>query len=164
MTRYFDPSSYISLGEFMSLRKEPGIVHRIERLNPTDREAVTLAIKQFDRAENGDRIRPDLLPDGFGFTPGKATMPENNYSSVDRPFGWAKPHSERETHRPDMTEADKAEARSISERVSTELAVDAVQARFRDYTGVGTDADRPVDTSPPSLRETLESASRQFSE
>ena len=161
---YFEPSSYFSMEEFKAERKKPNILMRAERLNPTDREAFFKAVAQFDRAENGARVRPDLLPDGFGFTPGPASMPENNYSSADKPWGWAVPFSERETHRPDMTEADKAEARDISQRLSTEDAVNQVQEGFRNRTGVGTDADLPPDTSPPTLRETLESAARKFSE
>jgi hypothetical protein len=147
---YFTPRETIPLDAFLADLDKPGILLRFKALAPADRELVALEMMQFQRAEDGARIRPDLLPNGAGFARGEATSSAANHRDSSAPVGYATPFSPRETHRPDRDPETLQRMRERTTRFHAEVEAAELQERM------GTDADRPLE--PPTLRDQLEAA------
>lgn len=137
-----DANLHISASEFIQRMNEPGIWFRFNSMSTEDQNLIGAQFAHFIRAENGDRARPDLLPDGLGY---KRSAP-----TVANQHGLPDPHMAPDTHRPDRTPEQIAALRNPVERLRTEHATEWLQEKM------GTDRDLPEE--PPSMRDQIEAA------
>ena len=144
--------NYISPEDFLRDYDKPGLLSRVKRLPPFILEQMTLEVEQFRRAENGERARPDLTPNGFGLRRGPVTSPGNNLTSRSAPLGLPAPFMPPEQHRADYVDNPKQlqKMRERVERINNEGLAEALQEKM------GTDADLPEE--PVTLREQIEAA------
>lgn len=136
--------SPITLQEFYRDIEKPGLIGRLERMPVKFREQFAAELAHFQRVEDGKRARPDLLPDGFGYTRGKQTLANKH--------GLPTPFVGKDTPRPDIAAIPgyKERWQAVDNRLATDVTADALQARM------GTDADRPL--PPPTLRDQIAAA------
>ncbi|SFP15276.1 hypothetical protein [Variovorax sp. 770b2] len=118
----------------------PGVVFRARQLSPEQIAHVARDLKQFRRAENGDRARPDAI---------------NNATAeptVANKYGLATPFAPRDTHRPDRANNPEVmrHMRELSQRIEDEGTTHDLQKRMT------TDADRPL--TEPTLRDQIAAA------
>jgi hypothetical protein len=126
--------------EELAFFKTPGVALRARQLPPEQRAYLVRDLKQFRRAENGDRIRPDAINNA-------AAEP-----TVANKYGLATPFAPRDTHRPDRANDRQVmrHMRELNQRVEDEGATYDLQKRM------STDADRPL--PPPTLRDQIAAA------
>jgi hypothetical protein len=105
------------------------------RISPAIAHELVRDLRQFKRAEDGDRIRPDEYNDG-------------TVSQYPTPF------SPRDTHRPDRQPGSDAHKtlKAATQAMDTQQVVQGLQRQM------GTDVGRPDD--PVTLREQVEAAYR----
>ena len=134
--------------EDMAVLSNPGILTHLRLLRESNPEAYAYFerdMKQFRRAENGARARPDAI---------------NNSSVTDADrkanpawaAGLAMPFAPRDTHRPDRAANPEVlrYLREANQRLEDEQLTDGLQRQM------GTDADRPL--PPETLRDHIEAA------
>lgn len=132
-------SNYTS-DEELAFFGQPGVVLRARQLSPEQIAHVARDLKQFRRAENGERARPDAI---------------NNATAaptVANQHGYPEPFAPRDTHRPDRANDRQVmkHMRGISQRIEDEGTTYDLQKRM------GTDADRPL--PEPTLRDQIAAA------
>jgi hypothetical protein len=119
---------------------QPGVALRARDLSPELRAQLVRDLKQFRRAESGERARPDIY------------SPEHNEPSVANKHGFPTPFGPRDTHRPDRAESPDAlrHVRAINQRIEDEGTTHDLQKRM------STDADHPL--PPVTMRDQIEAA------
>jgi len=134
----------ISQAEFERDIYKPGLLSRIERMPSPLREQYLALMSHFTRAEEGMRVRPDLLPDGGGYKPAEPNIANKH--------GLAMPFSPKDTHRPDHEASPEfmKHGRAVHGQFVKEQLTNELQEKM------GTDADRPL--PPPTLRDQIAAA------
>ncbi|SET78132.1 hypothetical protein [Variovorax sp. OV084] len=124
---------------------QPGVINRARQLSPAQIDHLARDLRQFRRAENGERARPDEI--------NNSTMAR----SVANEYGLATPFAPRDTHRPDRTSDRQVmrHMREISQRIEDETTTYDLQKRM------GTDADGPL--PEPTLRDQIAAAANVHS-
>lgn len=143
MTTRFTPN-YTSDGELGFFQS--GVLFRArEQLSPEEIAHLARDLKQFRRAENGERARPDAINNATA----EPTLANKH--------GLPEPFAPRDTHRPDRANDRQAmkHMREISQRVEDEGVTYDLQRRMT------TDADRPL--PEPTLRDHIAAAANLHS-
>lgn len=144
MTQRFVNVSPLSAEEFYRDIEKPGLLARLRR-TPVDFQVQLLGeMAHVQRVENGQRARPDLLPDGYGYTPGKATLANKH--------GLPTPFVAKDTLHPAITSTPGyvERVKKVDNQLATDVVTEGLQERM------GTDADRPL--PPPTLRDQIAAA------
>ncbi|MDM0103745.1 hypothetical protein QTH97_02285 [Variovorax sp. J22R24] len=135
----------ISKAEFERDIRKPGLLERIKRMPPEVQTQYLAELSHMQRAEEGMRWRPDLLPNGNSYRPSEPTVANRH--------GYPTPFAPKETHRPDHL-ADPEfmkHAQGVTQQFVTEQLTSEMQERM------GTDADCPL-PKEATLREQIEAA------
>lgn len=119
---------------------QPGVAARSRSLPREQLTHLVRDLKQFQRAENGERMRPDAINNAV-------VAP-----TVANKLGYPEPFAPRDTHRPDR--ANDAELmthlRQMNQRIEDEALTYDLQQKM------GTDADQPL--PEPDLRDQIAAA------
>jgi hypothetical protein len=123
----------------------PGVAFRARQLPPEQLSHLVRDLKQFRRAENGERARPDAI--------NNATVKP----TVANQHGFPEPFMPRDTHRPDRANDRQVmrHMRELSQRIEDEGVTYDLQKQM------GTDADRPL--PEPTLRDQIAAAANLHS-
>lgn len=132
----------------MAVLANPGILTHLTLLKKSNPEAhaqIVRDIRQFRRAENGDRFRPDAINNSSVTDEDRKANPA---WAADLPM----PFAPRDTHRPDRVANPEVLAylRQANQRLEDEQMTKGLQRQM------GTDADRPL--PPETLRDHIEAA------
>lgn len=119
---------------------QPGVIGRARQLSPEQLAHLARDLKQFRRAENGERARPAEINNATA----EPTLANKN--------GFPEPFMPRDTHRPDRANDRQVmkHMREVSQRIEDEGTTYDLQKRM------GTDAERPL--PEPTLRDQIAAA------